>query len=199
MRKICWLGWKVWRKLIGGWGFRCRRLALYARGVCFGKNLQIEADAQLDGQGHIELGDNVWLGRDVYVHVWSGAKLVIEHDTYIGRGSIILVHQSVRIGHHGMVAPYCHITDVNHGSKPGQLMREQPLESKPVDIGPDVWFGAGCSVLPGVRIGQGCVVGARGVVTRDLPDYAIAVGVPAKPVKFRTPPDVTPSASAGGS
>jgi acetyltransferase-like isoleucine patch superfamily enzyme len=64
-------------------------------------------------------------------------------------------------------------------------MRSQPLRSEPVAIGSDVWFGAGCSVLPGVTIGKGCVIGARAVVSKDLPEYAIAVRVPAKIVRFR--------------
>jgi acetyltransferase-like isoleucine patch superfamily enzyme len=197
MREICWLIWRVWQKLTLRPALYWRRLALYARGVRYGRGLLVERGVTLDNLGELDIGDNVWLGQNVYAHVWPGAKLVIEHDTYIGRGSIILAHQSVRIGHHGMVAPYCYITDVNHGHQPGRLMREQPLESKPIDIGPDVWFGAGCSVLPGVRIGQGCVVGARGVVAKDLPDYAIAVGAPAKPIKFRAPTVVQPQEPAG--
>ncbi len=188
MRKICWFIWKVWGRLSTPLRFRWRRLGLYARGVQYGPNLLVEAGTTIDGTGAVELGRDVWLGRGTYIHVWPGARLVIEDDTYIGRGTIILAHSSVRIGPHVMVAPYCHITDVNHGTAPEVPMRKQPLESRPVELGPDVWLGAGCSVLPGVRIGRGCVVGARAVVTRDLPDGAIAVGVPAKPVKFRFPP-----------
>jgi phosphonate metabolism protein (transferase hexapeptide repeat family) len=54
-------------------------------------------------------------------------------------------------------------------------------------LGADTWLGHGCIVMPGVKIGHGVVVGAGAVVTRDLPDYAIAVGVPAKVVRFRFP------------
>lgn len=168
-------------------GFALRRMALFAHGVKFGRNVIVERFANLDGHGAIELGDNVWLGRASYVHVWPGAKLTIDRDTYLGRGTIILVHRSVRIGHHCMIAPYSHITDVNHGMAPDRLMRDQPLESYPIDIGNDVWLGAGCSVLPGVHIGQGSVIGARAVVTKDIPEYAIAVGLPARVIKFRRP------------
>ena len=52
--------------------------------------------------------------------------------------------------------------------------------ARPTRIGADVWLGAGVTVLGGVTIGDGCVVGAGAVVTRDLPPYAIAVGVPAR-------------------
>ncbi len=185
MRRICSFVWRAWKALVPPVGIRWRRLCLFARGVRYGNGLLIEPYAVIDGTGQVEIGDRVWLGRGVYIHVWPQAKLIIEHDTYIGRGTIVLVHQNVRIGNHGMVAPYCHITDVNHSTRPGSPMRTQPLESRPVDIGADVWLGAGCSVLPGVRIGQGCAIGARAVVTKSLPEYAVAVGIPAKPIRFR--------------
>jgi acetyltransferase-like isoleucine patch superfamily enzyme len=80
----------------------------------------------------------------------------------------------------------CHITDVNHGIEHGTPIRTQPLEDDPVKIGNDVWIGAGCSILPGVTIGNGAVIGARAVVTKDIPENAIAVGVPAKVLKYRS-------------
>ena len=65
-------------------------------------------------------------------------------------------------------------------------MMEQGVYSKgPVVIGDDVWLGAGAMVLDGVQIGKGCIVGAGSVVTKNLPDYAVAVGVPAKILKNR--------------
>jgi maltose O-acetyltransferase len=53
-------------------------------------------------------------------------------------------------------------------------------EARPVRVGAGSWLGIGVAVLPGVTIGEGCVVGANAVVTSDLPDYSIAVGVPAR-------------------
>jgi phosphonate metabolism protein (transferase hexapeptide repeat family) len=62
--------------------------------------------------------------------------------------------------------------------------------SFPCDIGHDVWIGHGVVVLPGRRIGTGAVVGAGAIVTKDIPDYAIAVGNPARIVKMRFPEDI---------
>ncbi|MFO7595372.1 MAG: chloramphenicol acetyltransferase, partial [Desulfocurvibacter africanus] len=59
-----------------------------------------------------------------------------------------------------------------------------------VDLGHDVWIGHAAIVLPGVSIGTGAIVGAGAVVTKDVPQYAVAVGVPAKPLKERFPPKV---------
>ena len=58
------------------------------------------------------------------------------------------------------------------------------LTCKPVEIGDHAWIGAGATVLPGVRVGRHAVVGAASVITKDVPDYAVAVGNPAKVIKM---------------
>jgi acetyltransferase-like isoleucine patch superfamily enzyme len=123
-------------------------------------------------------------GKDVYLGAWPEGGLVVGDHSYIGRWTVILAHQSVVIGNDCLIAPGCHITDVNHGIAQGELIRKQSLVSKPVRIGNDVWVGAGCSMLPGVTIGDGAVIGARAVVTHDIPAGAIAVGSPAKVIKY---------------
>ncbi len=62
--------------------------------------------------------------------------------------------------------------------------------SHPVSIGHDVWIGHGAIILPGITIGTGAVIAAGAVVTKDVADYAIVAGVPAKPIKSRFPPDI---------
>ena len=57
-------------------------------------------------------------------------------------------------------------------------------------IGSDVWIGAGASIMTGVNVGDGAVIGANSVVTKDIPPYAVAVGVPAKIIKFRFDEDI---------
>ena len=100
----------------------------------------------------------------------------------------MLAHKSVYIGDNCLIAPGCHITDVNHGIESAELICRQPLVSKSIRICNDVWIGAGCSILPGVTIGDGSVVGARSVVTKDVPAGAIVVGVPAKLLRYRNQP-----------
>jgi acetyltransferase-like isoleucine patch superfamily enzyme len=66
-----------------------------------------------------------------------------------------------------------------------RLVRGHPATNGDVEIGSDVWLGSGCVILSGVRIGHGAVVACRAVVTRDVPDYAIVAGNPAKVIRMR--------------
>ena len=69
--------------------------------------------------------------------------------------------------------------------KRGKPMRYQLHTSEPIHIGRDVWIGRGSLILPGVTIGEGAVIGANSVVTKDVPDFGIAAGVPARMIKMR--------------
>lgn len=67
----------------------------------------------------------------------------------------------------------------------GRFVKERNQKHQTVVIGHDVWVGANAVVMPGVRIGNGAVIAATAVVTKDVPDYAIVAGVPAKIIKYR--------------
>jgi acetyltransferase-like isoleucine patch superfamily enzyme len=163
-----------------------RRFCLRLKGLRFGRGLILEGNIEVTAPRNVQLGHCVRLGKDVYLGAWPEGELIVGDHSYIGRWTIILAHQSVIIGNDCLIAPGCHITDVSHGIAPGELIRKQPLVSKPVRIGNDVWVGAGSSILPGVTIADGAVVGARSVVTHDVPDGAIVVGAPARVVRYRT-------------
>jgi acetyltransferase-like isoleucine patch superfamily enzyme len=168
--------------------FTVVRSKLWLEGVTVGKHLIIEGSVDVDDGTKILLGDHVHLGKDIYLGAWPKGKLVVGDNSYIGRGTIILANKSVIIGNDCLIAPGCHITDVNHGIAHDGLIRKQPLVSEPIQIGNDVWIGAGCSVLPGVTIGDGAVIGARSVVTHDVPANAIVAGTPGKILRYRTKP-----------
>ena len=93
----------------------------------------------------------------------------------------------ITIGHSVLVSGNCYIGGGLYISDRLDIpMMDQGLYSKgPVVIEDDVWLGAGVVVLDGVQIGRGSIVGAGAVVAKDLPDYAIAVGIPADVIKFR--------------
>jgi acetyltransferase-like isoleucine patch superfamily enzyme len=161
------------------------RIKLWLEGVTYGKGLCIEGSVSTDDGSKITLGDYVKLGKNIYLGTWSRGKITVGNNSYIGRWTIILAYESVSIGNDCLIAPGCHITDVNHGIASGELIRKQPLVSKEIQIGNNVWIGSGCSILPGVTIGDCAVVGARSVVTHDVPANAIAAGTPTKIIRYR--------------
>jgi len=176
----------IYRRIAARLSFTVVRWKLWLEGVTVGKRLIVEGPVDVDNGTRIVLGDHVHLGKNIYLGAWPKGRLVVGDDSYIGRWTIILANESVTIGNDCLIAPGCHITDVNHGIASGALIRKQPLVSKPVRIGNDVWIGTGCSILPGVTIADGAVVGARSVVTRDVPANAVVAGVPAKALRHRT-------------
>ena len=103
----------------------------------------------------------------------------------------ITAMESVKIGNNVLLASKIYISDCSHGSysgdendsHPDSIPHDRPLSSKPVVIEDNVWLGEFVSVLPGVTIGKGSIVGANSVVSKNLPPYVIAVGTPAKPIK----------------
>ena len=96
------------------------------------------------------------------------------------------VYGTVNIGNDVMMGPECIIYTRGHKHDRVDItMIEQGFEEKPVSIGDDVWLGRRVMIMPGVKIGNGCVIGAGAVVTKDIPDYSIACGVPAKVVRNR--------------
>jgi len=103
----------------------------------------------------------------------------------IGRGSSIYAVDTVEIGNDVMIGEEIIIYTSNHGIRLSQIMRCQGMEKAPVKIGNDVWIGARVIVLPGVTIGDGSVVAAGAVVTKDVNPYSIVGGVPARKIKDR--------------
>lgn len=92
----------------------------------------------------------------------------------------------VKIGCDVMMGAKCAFIASNHGIADTRIpMNQQPSMDKEIVIEDDVWIGYGCTVLAGVHIGQGSVVGAGSVVTKDIPAYTVAGGVPAKKIRDR--------------
>lgn len=95
--------------------------------------------------------------------------------------------KSARIGNDVMIAPGVVFLDRQHGfSRTDIPMTQQGASSRQLTIiGDDVWIGQNVIVMPGITIGVGVIVGAGSVVTKNLPDWSIAVGVPARVIRYR--------------
>jgi acetyltransferase-like isoleucine patch superfamily enzyme len=84
-----------------------------------------------------------------------------------------------------LFAGFCYVQSSNHGIRKGQPIKDQPHTYGPIAIGRDVWLAGHVTVLAGVTIGDGAVVGAKAVVTRDIAPFAICAGIPAKAIGER--------------
>ena len=125
--------------------------------------------------------------RGLYIN----RNATISRDIKIGNNSGIgansVIGKCTSIGDNVMMGPQCMIYTRNHRFDRVDIpMNQQGMQDfKPVVIGNDVWIGARVTILPGVQIGNGCIIGAGAVVTKDLPDFAIGGGNPARVLKFR--------------
>jgi acetyltransferase-like isoleucine patch superfamily enzyme len=137
--------------------------------------------------GPAEIGDHVFIYRDVILETGWGGRLTIDDEASIHpRCQLNAYVGRIHIGRGAMLAPNCALYSYDHSFAPERPIREQPLQTKGgIVIGDEAWLGVGTIVLDGVQIGKGAVVGAGSVVTEDVPDGAIAIGVPARVVKTR--------------
>lgn len=136
----------------------------------------------------IRLGANVALDDGVVIVIGGPPrhdKIVIGANTYVNRYTIFDAHQQLHIGERVMIGPHCYFTDADHGTDPALSVQAQPMRHKPLIIEDEAWIGAHVTVLPGVRIGKGAVLGAGAVVNRDVPPMAVALGCPARVVRYR--------------
>ncbi|MFH2124852.1 MAG: acyltransferase [Pseudomonadota bacterium] len=124
------------------------------------------------------------IGKDV---IFKGSATVrLGANLVIGSRTIIECNERIEIGDDVMVAENVSIRDTDHNfSDITRRIRLQRVTTSPIKIGNDVWIGYGAVITKGVVIGDGCVIGANSVVTRDIPPYSVAVGVPARVIKQR--------------
>lgn len=126
-------------------------------------------------------------GKGVNVERGAEFSRKLKIGDYSGVGVNAMIQGDCTIGNNVMMGPECMIYTINHNfSDAGATIRSQGFgDEKPVSIGNDVWIGARVIILPGVTIGTGAVIGAGAVVTKDVPDYAVVGGNPAKVIKYR--------------
>lgn len=148
--------------------------------------------------GTIRLGDPVFVSRWAAVHtdrLELGAKSYIAgfayltHDVTIGADCTLnpfsTVRGTIHLGNSVRIGAHTSILGFNHGTAPDREIHRQPTTSEGIRIGDDVWIGSHVVILDGVTIGDHCVIGAGSVVTRDLPDWSIAAGNPARVLRDR--------------
>lgn len=186
-------------------GFICR-LGIKGRGLLFcgkkvsfthgssihiGRNCIIGDYSSIDAlsKDGVNLGDNVTLGRNVLIKCTGvirsiGEGIDIGNHVAIGDYSLLYAQGGITIGNDTIIGPKLLLVSENHNySEKGKLIRLQGENREGIRIGSNCWVGGGVTILDGVTIGNNCVIGAGAVVTNDIEDDCLAVGVPARTIK----------------
>lgn len=146
-----------------GWG-SIARVALYRRFVPIGEGAVILSGFKIRNPQKVRIGKRFYCNYNFFVQGAGGVK----------------------IGDDVIIGPNVSIFSENHEfSRRDIAINRQGMRRAPVRIGDDVWIGAGVTILPGVTIGNGCVIAAGAVVTRDISEFLVAGGVPARVMSAR--------------
>ncbi len=157
----------------------------------FGQHSKIIKPMRIVGKKYIHIGNNVHIlngARIEAISKWHeqsfSPRLTIGNGTSIEQGCHIIVTDNLAIGNNCVISAYVYISDCNHQYISGKHIMETDLEIRQTSIGDNVFIGIGAKIIPGVRLGNGCVIGANSVVTHDVPEKTVVAGVPAKIIKY---------------
>lgn len=152
--------------------------------IRFGEGCFVAPEAKLFAEPgrDIIVGSGSQVAADCFLHgpIRLGEHVSINHGVTLDGGRV-----GIEIGDHTRIAARCTLYAFNHGMAAGQLIREQPVSSKGIRIGRDVWIGANVGIVDGVTIGDGAVIGMGSVVTRDVPAGMVVAGNPARVLRPR--------------
>lgn len=168
-------------------------VALYRYPVLRSQCASVGQRLRMEQVPSIAHGTKVYIGDDVYLsgrftvsggRIFPNPELRIGNRTFIGARSTFSVARSIEIGDDVLIAGGCNISDYSaHPLDPDKRaagMQVDPEDVRPVKICDKAWLGRGATVLPGVTIGEGAVIGAAAVVTKDVPPGHICVGNPGR-------------------
>lgn len=147
------------------------------------------------GRKYIDFGHRLTTGRNCRMDVFKNSKiektLIFGNNVQLNDYVHIVAMDNITIGDNVLMASHVFISDNSHGCYKGCDNDSNPMVpptkrdyyTAPISIGNNSWIGEGVIIMPGVTIGEGCVIGAHSVVSRNIPNYSIAVGSPAKVIK----------------
>lgn len=184
---------KLYPKLLGRVGrgvtFGTNVVLRHPHKIHIGDNVIIDDNVVLDAKGSdnkgLFIGDGAFVGRNTILSCKNG-DIYLDERANLGFNCEIFSANSVRVGKNVLMAAYCYLVGGTHTFARTDIpMLFQEREARGIEVGDNAWLGAHVVVFDGTNIGKECVIGAGAVVNSDVPDWQIAVGIPAKVVKDR--------------
>jgi acetyltransferase-like isoleucine patch superfamily enzyme len=179
---------KLYPKLLGRVGrnvtFGANVVLRHPRKIRLGDNVVIDDNVVLDAKGEanngITIGDGVFVGRNTILSCKNG-DIIIDNNANIGFHCEAFSASRVRIGKNVLLAAYVYLVGGTHRFDRTDIpILLQERSSQGIEVDDNAWLGAHAVIFDGVRIGKECIIGAGAIVNQDIPDWKIAVGVPAK-------------------
>jgi acetyltransferase-like isoleucine patch superfamily enzyme len=160
--------------------------------IKIGDHVIIDDNCLLDAKGRdnegITIGSGVFIGRNSILSCKNG-DIILRDRVNIGFNSEVFSGSRVEIGADTLVAAYCYFVGGDHAADNAEAaLTSGGSCSHGITVGTNCWFGAGAIMLDGIKVGANAIIGAGAVVTRDVPDYAVSVGVPARQIRDRRQP-----------
>ncbi|WP_128381979.1 acyltransferase [Streptomyces cavernae] len=178
---------------------RAWAVPLRLRGTRIGSGSYVSPRAALQEHARIVIGERTLVGRHVEL-VPQGGSITIGSDCSLNNYVVMYGAGGITVHDGCRIATGVTIIAFNHGfDDVKRPIRNQPITARGVVVESDVWIGARSILLDGVAVGRGSVVGAGSVVTRDIPEYAIVAGNPARVVRHRGSPPGRTAAATGAS
>lgn len=156
----------------------------------FNKKTSFGKHVRIVNSQYIEMGENVILDDGCELCVLQTISQIVPHlkignNVLIGKGCRIGCDNHIFIGNNVMFAPNVHISDRNHSYENIDIpINKQPISTHgAVVVKDDTWLGFGCQIMSGVTVGKHCVIAAGAIVVKDVPDYCVVGGNPARILK----------------
>lgn len=148
--------------------------------------LRRNVEIRVHQQSEIHISSNVRIDRGVRLLVTNKAKLELEEGVRVGLYTVFNGGDSIKVGAKSLISGFVYLQTSMHGFKDRQQsVQSQGYDHAPIELGRDCWLGTHVVVLPGVKLGDGVVVGSNAVVTKSVDSYNVIGGVPAKVLKER--------------
>jgi len=158
---------------------------------CFlslGVNVQLKRNVEIrcHKQSRIHIGDNVKLDRGVRILVTNESKIEIRNGARIGLYTVLNGGDNIEVGAKSLISGFVYLQTSMHSFKESNTdIQDQGYTHLPIELSADTWLGTHVVIMPGVKVGRGAVVGSNAVVNKNVEEYHVVAGVPAKPIGSR--------------